>query len=425
MNSLKLIALILVILVFAEINSWSILENLFYVLTGLLVVSFIWSRYSLRGVEVTRETKSDRAQVGQTLSERLRIRNDSRIPKLWVEAIDHSEMPGHQVSRVVHLGSRSAQRWKSETWCSRRGRFQVGPLTLRSGDPFGLFPMEETVPDVRELVVYPAIIDLGSFRLPSGDIPGGSSIQRRSQVVTPNASGVRQYVPGDAFNRISWTTTARTGQLMVKEFELDPTSDVWILVDMDQRHHVQANVPQTLQARAMLNAPDGSLPVEFWLDSTEEYVVTLASSLTNHFLEQSRNVGMIVNNRNRDSIPADRGPRQITKILEQLAVLEADGTEPLSERILAEGMRFDRNSTVVVITPSTDESWVQSVVQLVSRHIRCVTVIVEPSTFDGTDSSLMVVSDLVAVGVPTYMVKHGDDISQALSTQSQGFPASV
>lgn len=419
MNSLKLVALILGILVLTEINRWSILDNLFFVLTGLLVVSFVWSRFSLRGVEVTRETKSNRAQVGQTLVERVRVRNGSRFPKLWVEAIDHSDMPGHQISRVVNLNPNDANRWKVETWCSRRGRFQIGPMSVRSGDPFGLFPIEELVPDVRELIVYPAVIDLSGFRLPVGELPGGNATQRRTQFLTPNASGVRQYMPGDSFNRISWKTTARTGQLMVKEFELDPTSDIWLVIDMDMRHHARANVPQTMQARAMLNSPDGSLPVEFWLDSTEEYAVTVASSLANHFLEQTRNVGMIFNNHHQDVIPADRGPRQMTKILEQLAVMQADGHTPLAERLLRESSRFDRNSTVVIVTPSTDEGWVQSVIQLVARSVRCVAVTIEPSTFDGSDSSLMVVSDLAAVGVPTYLVKHGDDINSALSQQGQ------
>jgi uncharacterized protein (DUF58 family) len=418
-NSLKLVALILGILVLSEINRWSILDNLFYVLTGLLVVSFVWSRFSLRGLEVTRETQSNRAQVGQTLEERVRIRNGSRFPKLWVELVDHSDMPGHQISRVVNLGPNNANRWKVDTWCSRRGRFQIGPLSLRSGDPFGLFPIEEIVPDVRELIVYPAVLDLSGFRLPVGELPGGSATQRRTQFLTPNASGVRQYLPGDSFNRISWKTTARTGQLMVKEFELDPTSDTWIVVDMDMRHHARASIPQTMQARSMINRPDGALPVEFWLDSTEEYAVTVASSLANHFLEQTRNVGIVFNNHHHDVIPADRGPRQMTKILEQLAVMRADGEQPLAERLLTESTRFDRNSTVVIITPSIDEQWVRSVIQLVSRNVRCVAITIEPSTFDGSASSLMVVSDLAAAGVPTYLIKHGDDINVALSSQGQ------
>ena len=43
---------------------------------------------------------------------------------------------------------------------------------------------------------------------------------------------MREYRPGDAFNRIHWPTTARTNRLMVREFELDPTVDVWIVLDL-------------------------------------------------------------------------------------------------------------------------------------------------------------------------------------------------
>jgi len=84
---------------------------------------------------------------------------------------------------------------------------------------------------------------------------------------------------------------------------------------------------------------------------------------------------------------------------------------------MAEGTLFSRNSTVVVITPSTDERWSTAVMELVARHARVVSIVVEPSTFGGRDSSLMVVSDLAAIGVPSYLVKYGDDITKALTTQ--------
>ena len=77
-------------------------------------------------------------------------------------------------------------------------------------------------------------MDVSSFVVSVGDLPGGAATQRRTHYVTPNASGVREYFWGDSFNRIAWSTTARTGKLMVKEFELDPTTDVWVLVDLQQ-----------------------------------------------------------------------------------------------------------------------------------------------------------------------------------------------
>lgn len=414
MNGVKLFVVIIIILVISELNRWDVLEKIFFALSALLVVSFLWSRFSLTGLTVTRDTRADRAQVGQTVAERVRIINNSRLAKLWVEVIDHSNVPGHQMSRVVHLKPRDANRWKVETWCSRRGRFHIGPITLRSGDPFGLFPIQKVIPHVQDLLVYPATVDLSGFRLPVGELPGGNSIQRRTPFVTPNASGIRQYLPGDSFNRIAWNATARTGELMVKEFELDPTADVWIVLDLEATHHVKAQLPGS----DFMVGVDREIPVSFWLDSTEEYAVTIAASLARHYLDQNRTVGLITNNSRPSMLPTDRGGRQMVKILELLAVVQADGTQPLAETLLAEGTNFTRNSTVVVVTPSTDERWIQSLMELIARHTRVVAVVVEPSTFSGGKSSLLVVSDLAAIGVPTYMVKYGDDITRALTSQS-------
>jgi uncharacterized protein (DUF58 family) len=416
-NGIKLAVVILIVLVIAEVNHWTTLQKVFFALSALLVVAFIWSRVALRGVALSRNSRADRAQVGQTVTERIRVENRSRLAKLWVEIIDHSDLPGHQMSRVIHLGPNDANRWKVETWCSRRGRFRLGPLTLRSGDPFDLFPTSQFIPHEQELLVYPATVDLSGFRLPVGILPGGNSCQRRTPFVTPNAAGIRGYLPGDSFNRIAWTATARTGHLMVKEFELDPTSDVWIVLDLDAMHHVEA-------AGSGLTVPLGTkeIPISFWLDSTEEYAVTIAASLAHHFLDQNRTVGLLTNGAQPIVLPTDRGARQMIKVLELLAVAHADGSVPLAETLTAEGALFSRNSTVVVISPSTDERWVQAVMELIARHARVVAIVVEPSTFGGTESSLMVVSDLAAVGVPTYLVKYGDDISRALTTQGQAMP---
>lgn len=420
MNGVKLLVLVLVVLLLAQLNQWDVLEKIFFVLSALLVGTFAWSRLSLRGLVVTRETRADRAQVGQTLSERMRVENHSRIAKLWLEVADHSDLPGHHLSRVVHLGPNGANRWRVETWCSRRGRFHIGPLSLRSGDPFDLFPAQRLVPHVQELLVYPATVNLSGFRLPVGDLPGGNSLQRRTPFVTPNAAGVRQYTPGDSYNRIAWRATARTGQLMVKEFELDPTADVWIVVDLEARHHVRARSMSPDIGDHYTSMRD--IPLSFWLDSTEEYAVTISASLAHHFLDQNRTVGVVVNNSQPTVIPTDRGARQMVKILELLTVVHADGSQPIEETLMAEGSLFSRNSTVVIVTPSTDERWPTAVMELVSRHARVVCIVVEPSTFGGRDSSLMVISDLAAIGIPSYLVKYGDDISRALTTQGQAIP---
>ncbi len=419
MPAVKLILLLLVAIAFAQASEWRVVDHLALAMLALLIAAYVWSRLSLRGIAITRETATDRAQVGQSLSERIEVRNAGRLGKLWLEVNDYSTLPNHGVSRVVHVGGRRTARWQVETACVRRGRFRLGPLVLRSGDPFDLFPSRLNVPATGGLTVYPAAVDVRNFPLPSGVLSGGSALERHNPFVTPSVAGIRDYAPGDAFNRISWTATARVGRMMVKEFDLDPTADVWLVLDLEGSVHRPATRPR------MPNRPGPvSLPIEAWLDSTEEYAVTVAASLARHFLERGRNVGLIATGAHHEVIPADRSDRQYVKILESLAVVRADGHLPLGEVLLAEGRRFTRQSSVIVVTPSVDEAWATALAEIVARRVRVSAVLVEPETFGPAPSSILVVGNVLAAGVGVHLIKYGDDIAAALSA-SHGTAASA
>lgn len=407
-NWLKLAGFAAVILILAQVNSWRLLDKLFLTIVALLAIAWVWSWSSLRGLRIEREIGADRAQVGQEVGERIRVENLSRWGKLWVEVRDHSSLPGHNASQVVSLLPRGAARWHARSICIRRGRYLMGPITLQGGDPFGLFPTRRLLPQTHELLVYPATVDVSSFVLPVGELPGGSTTQGRTPQITPNAVGVREYLPGDSFNRISWPTTARTGHLMVKEFELDPTADVWIVLDLDGRTHVQGAVQG-------VTAENDDPLARLLLNSTEEYAVTVGASLARHFLNQNRTVGLLATGQHREVIPTDRGARQLMKILESLAVLRAEGQQPLPELLVAEAGRFGRHSTLIVITASTDETIARALMGLVARGVKVVCIIVEPSTFGANESALLLVSGLAAIAVPTYLIKRGEDIARSLT----------
>jgi uncharacterized protein (DUF58 family) len=207
--------------------------NLAYLLGLLLIISFVWAWININGVHLSRSTRVRRTQVGKPLEERFTVRNTSFLPKLWLEVRDSSNVPGHRTSYVVNnLGSRRSYTWRTITICRERGRYQLGPILLRSSDPFGLFTMERALTPTSNVVIYPQTFEIEQFALPVGILPGGDALRRRTHYVTTNASGVRDYAPGDSFSRIHWRSTARRDRLIVKEFELDPLADIWIVPDM-------------------------------------------------------------------------------------------------------------------------------------------------------------------------------------------------
>jgi uncharacterized protein (DUF58 family) len=358
--------------------------------------------------------------VGKVVEERFTVRNTGFFPKLWLEVRDLSDLPGHYASQVVSTLRPFRQRgWTVKTTCRRRGRFTLGPITLTSGDPFGLFKMQRHLSPTSTVIVYPATIELPAFAQPLGQLPGGEAMRRRTHYVTTNVAGVREYAPGDSFNRIHWPSTARTGRLIVKEFELDPTADIWLFLDMQRE--VQAG-------SAWETVPIREGPALLWKERprleldpiTEEYGVTIAASLARHFMRLDRAVGLVAYGQHREVTQADRGDRQLTKLLEVLAVIKARGRIPIGDVVAVETSHFSRDTTAVVVTPSTDEGLADILRSLGRRGIRVIVVLIEASTFGPAKSSLILLAELIASNIPAYLVKRGQPLEEALSQAGQG-----
>ncbi len=397
-RSLTAVGILSVVCTFIAISTGFWLTwRLIYVGVVGVPVAYVWSRLNLTALEVVPDRSTDRLQEGGQYEERITIRNRGWWPRIWLEVDDPSEMPGHEARRVVTVGARGRASWRIRSTIRRRGLYRVGPVTVTTGDPFGLFRHTRTFGRAQNVLVYPRAIELPQFSVPPANLPGEGRFRRRTHYVTPNAAGVRPYEFGDSFNRIHWGSTARTGELMVKLFELDPASDVWVILDL----HRDVNV----------GAGD---------DSTEEYGVSVAASVTRYFLGVNRAVGFMSYGRGFQIVEAERGLQQYTRVLESLAMARAWGDVPLGELLANEARRFGRHTTVIAITPSADEEWVAGLGALQARGVKVAAIVMEPSTFGGERSSLEVFAALAVTDVFTYMVKHADDLATALSTEAMG-----
>jgi uncharacterized protein (DUF58 family) len=391
--------------------------NVTYAFAGLLLMAFGWAWTSSNWLRMIRQTRARRAQVGRYLEERFTLRNTSFLPKLWLEVYDHSSLPGHRASHIVSsLSSQSSTSWTARTLCIRRGEFNLGPLQIIGGDPFGLFEIERKISATSRLVVYPATVDISEFSLPAGLLPGGDALRRRTHYVTTNASGVRDYVPGDSYNRIHWRSSARRDRLVVKEFELDPLADIWLILDMERTVQAGDYAPADSEAERMPWEAGSYFKIP---PATEEYGVTVAASLANFFLLRDRNVGFVTEGQHREVIQTDRGGRQLTKILETLAVVRAEGTTPLEQILTLEGDQLGRGTTVIVITPSTRDGWSAAISRLLRRGLRVITVLIDAESFGGRSGSRQITRRMGVMNVPSYLIKLGDNLSVVLSSRQR------
>lgn len=396
-----------------------LLFHLTYLFGLLLILSFAWAWANINWVHISRVTRVRRTQVGRPLEERFAVRNTSIIPKLWLELRDFSTVPGHFASQVVNnLGPRARESWRVTTICRERGRYQLGPITLSSSDPFGFFPMERKLSPTTNVVVYPMTVDVHQFALPVGLLSGGDALRRRTHYVTTNAAGVRDYAPGDSFGRIHWPSTARRNRMIVKEFELDPLADIWLVPDMSMFGHFDASpekpvIASRYQLPSWISAATEDLKLK---ESTEEYTVTIAASLAQFFLRRDRAVGMLAYGESLEIVQPDRGERQLNRILEVLAVLRADGRVPIHDVLHAEVHLVPRGATVIVVTPTLQERWTIIARLLTRRGLRVVTVLIDPGSFGGPESNAGLYQLLLANGITSYQVRCGDNLTSVLSS---------
>ena len=267
-------------------------------------------------------------------------------------------------------------------------------------------------------------MDIPQFSPPTGYLPGGETMHRRTPYVTASVSGVRDYAPGDGFNRIHWPTTARTGRLISKEFELDPLADVWIFLDMYEYGHAETvgeelisdiPLPWLTQRAEQLELPC----------STVEYGVTIAASLAQHFVHADREIGFLSYAAAREVVQPDRGERQLSRLAEILAVIQPEGRVPMAQVLATDGAMLARHTTLIVITASTDERWVTALRGLRARGVHGVGVFMAARTFGPAPEWAPVLADLQASGLPAYLVKYGDDLSAALGHLSSGVSRTV
>ncbi|MEE8046636.1 MAG: DUF58 domain-containing protein [Dehalococcoidia bacterium] len=365
--------------------------RLYYSLGILLIAGWIWAKSSSEQMTAEVERPKGPYTVGDSITETVIIRNRGGTPKAWVEVEDRTDIPGVQFKRVASLGLMVAfDRLEMSGVVTHRGEYTVGPLVARTADPFSMFPQEVEFGDQDTVLVYPKIIDIPDFASPSIHLVGDNSRRQRARVLSTDVSSVREYEPGDALGRIHWLSTARTGELMVKQFDQGSSSDMWVLFDQ----HIDSAVA------------DGD-------DSSDEMGATIAASVIDRYNRGFLPVGYVAHGSQTLIAVPDRSEHQREQIMRHIAASKPVGEITILETLSELERDLGQNTSLVVITASADGAWIDALGGLSRRGVRVSTVLIDRGSYTGepNDDAL---DHLTAVGVSTYPLSRGDSISNAL-----------
>ena len=327
---------------------------------GAWLIATLWARSLARGLRLTREIRFGWTQVGDRLEERFTLINTGWAPALWVEVHDHSTLPDYAASRATGVGGEAENSWTVKGICTRRGAYTLGPTTLCSGDPFGIYTVILDSPATMNLMVMPPIVPLPKIEIASGGRTGEDRRRTDAFERTVNAAGVRDYQPGDGLSQIHWRTTARRDALFVRQLDSTTASDWWIVLDLDQR--VQVGRGQ---------------------DSTIEHGVILAASLADRGLRFKRDVGLLMcGEQGLSWLPPRKAQAQCWEILRALALV-SPGTSPLANLLSQLKPSLKGASSLVIITPNVQGDWIESLIPLRWRGVVPTVLLLDPVSFGG------------------------------------------
>ncbi len=347
---------------------------------GLWAISAYWA-HSLRWkLTLTREMRFGWAQVGDRLIERFSLVNDAPLPALWVEVEDLSTLPGYQASRGTGVAARSSIRWHRESFCSRRGLFYLGPTNIRTGDPFGIYTVTLNYPASMPLLVLPPIVPLPTIEVAPGGRSGEGRPRADARDRVVSASSARPYVPGDSRRWVHWKLSARHDELFVRLFDGTPAGDWWILLDMDAR--VQVGVGE---------------------DSTDELGVILAASLADRGLRARRAVGLLAHGEELVWLPPQEGEGQRWEILRTLALVSR-GRRSLTELLARARPMLRQRTTLIIVTPSVEGAWLESLVPLLRRGVVPTVLLLDPASFGGAGNATAAHTALNQLGVSSTII---------------------
>ena len=279
----------------------------------LLAVSFLFL-IGVPGPEV--KVELSRGRVARNEEAKVLINARRRIPLLP----SHAEVPIYDgAGRLVSLlGVRGRGRRRAQQDfmlpTDRRGVIKIGPTRIVRRDPLEIFRTETILADAATLVVQPETVILdpvtaGYLR----EMEGESTGQRSDSTVAFH--GLRDYIPGDDPRSVHWRSTAKTGNLMVKENE------------ETRRWHLAIGL---------------STADEYASDAEFELGVSVAASLALNALSYGRELTVVTNERRLPALSRNQ-------LLDQFAEVEIKSPTHSVVDLAGNLVKSSRRASVYVI----------------------------------------------------------------------------
>jgi uncharacterized protein (DUF58 family) len=357
---------------------------------GAWLIAWLWARSIRKNLTVERKVNLAWATVGESVPEQVKLINNSWLPAVWVELTDDSPTLSSPLRMVSDVAPHAYRTRNLNHQFKRRGIYKLGPTHLRCGDPFGIYTISMDDPHTSIILITPPVLPLTQLKVPTGGWMGDERYRRGFIERNISPAGLRNYVPGDSLRRIHWRASAHFDTLIVRQLESATSRDWWIFVDLNE----------------IDQAGEGE-------HSTLELSIVVAASLALRGLREYRKVGLVLAGPQFIWLEPSADVMQRWRILRALAMAKA-GSHPLQDLLLQKPV--SRAGTAIVITPSSNPTWVATVDRK-RKGGSSMAVLVDPVNFGAKVSQSAVISALSQKRIP-YVHIPGSLLGEAYSASN-------
>ena len=270
-----------------------------------------------------------------------------------------------------------------------RGRFRVSDARLELGDVLGLETVSLPVEGAAAVLVHPRLVELETLFSEAGRRGGDGRRLLLRRTAGFDFHSVREYEQGESLRRVHWPTTARRGQLMVKELDDAPRDAVVVVLDCDPSGAV------------------GAPP-----DSSFDTAVRAAASILRVYAARGRRATLVATG--SGGVVDVCSLTDFVDALDALAAVEADAAFPLARTLGHEQAPAARAGELVLVTSTLDPRSLGAVLDSAVRRLVSVVWVDAPSFAGRPTRAVPGLLRLSAAGVPVAVLRRGDDLAAAL-----------
>jgi uncharacterized protein (DUF58 family) len=363
-------------------------KPLYPVATGLLLVvavAWVWVRLADRPFRVRRGWGDAEHMEGDNVPVTAELESTATVLPASVTLVERVGRLGEQ----RHLLRRDGRRLRVRYVLERlpRGRYAFDEVRVELADPFALERAVVALPAPGALLVYPRLVRLDRLFSESGarSHDGRRLLLRRHTGF--ELHGVREYEQGESLRRVHWRSTARRGQLMVKELEDAPRDEIAVVLDADAKSVVGESFE--MQVRA-------------------------AGSIAEAYVRRGRRAVLVVNSEQREVQQVHSPAADWRRALELLAAVEPTGMMPAARLLAEEDGPAARALELAVVTARIEPGLVDRLVQRALSRRKVSVVYVDAASFNGGRAQEPALLRLQAAGIPVAVVRAGDDLAAVL-----------